>query len=131
MIGVDSNIVARFIFQDDPVQSPKADAIMASFTTEEPGWIALATVLEIVWIMSRMSKMDRADIGAVLSGLLMQQEVVLEHAEVVQQALILYRKGKADFADCLIASSARAAGCDQILTFDRIAARDVGMQWAG
>jgi predicted nucleic-acid-binding protein len=53
---------------------------------------------------------------------------VIEQASLVERAMQLYRKGNADFADCLIATSAKAAGCSRTLTFDRKAARDAGME---
>jgi predicted nucleic-acid-binding protein len=131
MIGLDTNILARFFLRDDPEQTPKARAILGSLTAEEPGWIGLATMMELLWLMKSKKKLDRAGTVELLSQLLFKKDIVIEEAEVVQQALILYRSGKADFADCLIAASARAAGCARMLTFDRIAARDAGMQWAG
>jgi predicted nucleic-acid-binding protein len=63
-----------------------------------------------------------------LDNLLNREEMVFEQADVMRSALELFRIGKADFADCLIATSARAAGCTKTLTFDRIAARDAGME---
>jgi predicted nucleic-acid-binding protein len=52
----------------------------------------------------------------------------VENAETVRGALQLYRSRNIDFSDCMIASSARAAGCSRTVTFDRIAARDAGME---
>lgn len=128
MTGLDTNVLVRFFAQDDAIQSPKADAIFASLTSAEPGWIGVASVLELVWVMTSQKRLDRGGIATVLSQLLTRDEIVIEQANVVQNALQLYQKGKADFADCLIAASARAAGCSRTMTFDRIAARDAGME---
>lgn len=128
MNGLDTNILARFFLQDDPLQSPKADAIMGALSLSEPGWIGMATVLELVWVLSRQNRIDRRKITMILSHLLTREEIVIEQSNIVQTALQLYRKGNADFADCLIASSARAAGCKGTLTFDGRAARDAGME---
>jgi predicted nucleic-acid-binding protein len=54
--------------------------------------------------------------------------VVVEQAEVLAEAVRRFRFSKVDFADCLIAASARAAGCSKTVTFDHIAARDAGME---
>ena len=128
MTGLDTNILARFFLQDDPLQSPKADAIMGALSLSEPGWIGMATVLELVWVLSTKNRIDRTGITKILSHLLTREEIVIEQSNILQTALQLYRNGNADFADCLIAASARAAGCSRTVTFDRIAARDAGME---
>jgi predicted nucleic-acid-binding protein len=129
--GLDTNVLARFFLQDDPQQSPKADAIMGALSLREPGWIGVAVILELVWVMSRKTRLDRRAITTVLSQLLTREEIVIEQSSIVQTALQLYRKDRADFADCLIAASAKAAGCSRTVTFDRIAARDAGMELIG
>jgi predicted nucleic-acid-binding protein len=126
--GLDTNILIRFFAEDDAIQSQKADAIFASLTIAEPGWVGVVSIQELVWVMTSQKRLDRRGIATVLSQLLTRDEIVIEQANAVQNALQLYRKGKADFADCLIAASARAAGCSRTMTFDRIAARDAGME---
>ena len=128
MTGLDTNILSRFFLQDDRLQSPKADQILASLSVEGPGWVGLATVLELIWVLSSKNRFDRRTIAKTIGQLLSREEIVIEQAEVVQGALRLFRDGKADFADCLISLSAKAAGCTRIVTFDRIAARDAGME---
>lgn len=131
MIGLDTNVLVRFFAKDDPLQSPKARAVLSSLTIGEPGWVGVATILELVWAMNSKFRLGRAGTAGMLSQLLSRIEIVIEQAEVVEGALRLYRSGKADFADCLIASSAKAAGCTRMVTFDRVAARDTGMQLIG
>ena len=104
---------------------------MGSLTIAEPGWIGLASILELVWVMSSQKRLDRRGIMTILGQLLTREEIVIEQMNIVQSALILYRKGNADFADCLISSAAKAAGCVRTVTFDRRAARDAGMQLIG
>jgi predicted nucleic-acid-binding protein len=126
--GLDTNVLLRFFLQDDPLQSPKADRIIGSLTLNEPGWVGAAAILELVWVMSSQNRIGRTGIAAILGQLLTRDEIVIEQADVVQNALQLYRKGNTEFSDCLIASSAKAAGCSRTVTFDRTAARDAGMQ---
>jgi predicted nucleic-acid-binding protein len=128
MTGLDTNVLVRFFLQDDPQQSPKADAIMSALTITEPGWIGVAAILELVWVMSRQNRIDRRGVTAILSQLLTREEIVIEHSNMVHSALQVYRNGNANFADCLIATSAKAAGCRRVVTFDRIAVRDAGME---
>jgi predicted nucleic-acid-binding protein len=126
--GLDTNVLVRFFAKDDPQQSPKARAVLESLSMSEPGWVGVATILELVWVMRSKFRMGRAGIAGILSHLLSQEAIVIEHTEIIDLALELYQTGKADFADCLIASSARASGCVRVLTFDEEAARDAGMQ---
>jgi predicted nucleic-acid-binding protein len=126
--GLDTNVVLPYILGDDPLQSPKSRRIMAGFTAANPGWIALATVLEIVWVLKRKIGVPRYSIADALDRLLAQDSIVIEQADVVAAAAQLYRSLRADFADCLVAESAKAAGCTRTLTFDQIAARDLQME---
>jgi predicted nucleic-acid-binding protein len=127
MIGLDTNILTRFFAQDDLKQSQKADEIIASLTMDEPGWVSLALILELVWVFSSNFRADRAGVCLILGQLQRRKEIVIENADAFQYALELYRGGNADFADCLISSLALAAGCTKTLTFDKDAAKTAGM----
>jgi predicted nucleic-acid-binding protein len=128
MKAIDTNVLVRFFTQDDPEQSPRAEAILASFSASNPVWVGLAVVLELVWVLEDSYGMKRDALVAILNQVLTRQELVVERAETVRQALHLYHNGNVDFADCLISRCASAAGCEEILTFDRRAACDAGMQ---
>ena len=128
MIGLDTNVLVRFFAQDDRLQSPIADRVMGSLTLGDPGWESVATILELVWVLGSKNRFDRKAITNTLDQLLSREEIVIEQPDSVQNAFRLFRKGDADFADCLIASSAQAAGCVRVVTFDRTAARDAGME---
>jgi predicted nucleic-acid-binding protein len=121
-------LLLRYFLNDDPVQSPQARRIITSFSEAEPGWVSLAAVLELVWVLKSKNRAHRTAITATLDRLLSQNSVVVEQAEVVEQAVRRFRFSSADFADCLIAASAHAAGCSRTVTFDQIAARDAGME---
>jgi predicted nucleic-acid-binding protein len=88
-------------------------------------------VLELVWVTGGKLRLGRAAIATMLENLLRKGNIVVESAEVVGSATQAFRRGKADFADCLIAASARVAGCSRTVTFDQIAARDAGMELLG
>jgi predicted nucleic-acid-binding protein len=131
LTGLDTNVLARYLLQDDSLQSPIADRIIEQLTPQEPGWIGIATILELVWVLNRQNRVRRAAMANILMQLLTREEIVVEQAELVQRALLQFQNGKADFADCLIAASAKAAGCSRTVTFDRDAARDAGMELIG
>jgi predicted nucleic-acid-binding protein len=126
--GIDTNVLVRYLVKDDPAQAPLAVAVMNALTPAEPGWLGLAALAETVWVLSRTYRLNRDAIIAILAKLLASRDLVLEQRALVQAAFLRFRSGKAQFADCLIAASARAAGCTRTVTFDRVAARDAGME---
>jgi predicted nucleic-acid-binding protein len=128
MIGLDTNILVRYFVKDEPGQTRRAVKLIHGLTPAEPGWVAQATILELVWAVRRIYLVDKAGLIRILDTLLASRDIVVERDDTVRSALGLYRKGNADFADCLIATSAQAAGCSRTVTFDRIAARDAGME---
>ncbi|RZT36495.1 PIN domain-containing protein [Cupriavidus agavae] len=128
MIGLDSNIVLRFLARDDPRQTVRATAIMKSLSTSLRGFIPVAVLLEVVWTMRRQYGSDRASIARIVDYLIGCEELVVESSDVVKSALYLYRQKRGDFPDCLIMRACEAAGCSQTLTFDRRAAEGNGMR---
>jgi predicted nucleic-acid-binding protein len=128
VIGLDTNVLMRYFGQDDAHQSVQADAIFDSLTAENPGWVGLAAILELVWVMTSIKGAGRLVIADTLDQLLAMEAMAVEQASTVANAVQRFRWGKAEFADCLIAASAQTAGCSRTLTFDRIAARDAGME---
>ena len=128
MTGLDTNILVRVFANDDPQQSPKAKYFLSSLTPSDPGWIGHGTLIELVWVLSTKNQVRRDEIARILDHLLVEDTLVIDQTEIVEEALQNYRSGRADFADCLIAASAKAAGCARTVTFDRIAARDAGME---
>jgi len=128
VIGLDTNVLVRFLIEDDPAQSRAATAFFKSLSSSQPAWVGLAAILETAWVMKSVRNMRRETIATVLSSLLTVDSLVVEQADVLEEALRRYGDTKADFADCLIAASGRAAGCSKTVTFDQIAARDAGME---
>jgi predicted nucleic-acid-binding protein len=101
---------------------------MYSLSPQEPGWISLLVLAELTWTLRRVFKLNRTAIAEVIAKLLNSQDMVLEQEEIVRQGLHLYSTTKADFADCVIALSARSMGCTTVVTLDEVAARDLGMK---
>jgi predicted nucleic-acid-binding protein len=128
LTGLDTNVLVRFFAQDDPRQSLNADEVMRSLTAESQGFVGLAALLELVWVLGSKHRFDSIKLTRAIDQLLSQDEIVVEQAETVESALRLYRNGRADFADCLISASAQAAGCSRTVTLDRKAARDASME---
>ena len=128
MIGLDANVLVRYIAQDDSKQSPKATRLIESLTVDAPGYVSIVSVVELVWVLTGCYALTRSGICEVLETLLRTKEIIVANADILWKAVRLFKEGKADFADCLIERSANEAGCNHTATFDRDAARHCGMQ---
>jgi predicted nucleic-acid-binding protein len=131
MIGLDTNILVRYFIQDDPEQTRLAVNLIDSLSPTETGWIGVAVFMELDWVLNNVLKVKKDRVVEIFDTLLVSQELVMENADILREALQLYRSRNTDFSDCLIASAAKAAGCSRTVTFDRIAARDAGMELVG
>ncbi|MCR4537810.1 type II toxin-antitoxin system VapC family toxin [Pseudomonas sp. 18.1.10] len=128
MIGLDTNVLVRYLTQDDPVQSAKASDLIESLTTLSPGFVSLVSVVELVWVLQSCYQSAKSEVVVVLETLLRTRELTVEHAETLWQALRRFTASTADFADCLIERCAHAAGCEYTATFDLNAAKAAGMK---
>jgi predicted nucleic-acid-binding protein len=128
MIGLDTNVLVRYVAQDDVKQSAKATKLIESLTPSSQGFIAVVSVVELVWVLQSCYNSAKSEIIVVLETLLRTRELTVENSEIVWQALRRYSQANSDFADCLIERSAHAAGCEHTVTFDSKAAKTAGMQ---
>lgn len=120
MIGVDTNVLVRFVLQDDPVWSPIADRFFEhGVTPDEPGYVNPLTLAELVWTLRKHPNYDRGGMARLIEGLLSSDRLVIGEAEAVTTALASFRAGGAGFADHLIAEMNRSAGADPTVTIDR------------
>jgi predicted nucleic-acid-binding protein len=129
MIGLDTNVLVRYIAQDDVKQSAIATSFIDKLNNSTPGFVTLITLVELVWVMQSCYKSTKPEIISILEMLLRTQELVVENAETAIKALHLFSKSKADFSDCLIERLAHKAGCTHTVTFDDKSAKTAGMQY--
>jgi predicted nucleic-acid-binding protein len=122
MIGLDTNILVRFITQDHPAQSAAATRLIDSLSSDVPGYLSLVVIAELIWVLQFSYRFDKHEIERVIERLLRSKELILEKKETVAQALTRFRTSRADFADCLIERCGLSAGCQHIVTFDKNAA---------
>jgi len=127
VIGLDTNVLVRYIMQDDVKQSSLATRIVESLTAESPGFVPLVTIVELAWVLSSAYELSRSQLTDAFEALLRTKELVVERGETVWKGLRLLQRSGGDFADCLIACSAETAGCTKTMTFDRGAAKNGGM----
>jgi predicted nucleic-acid-binding protein len=119
MIGLDTNVLVRYVTQDHPAQSAAAVKVMDSLSSDSPGFLSLVVIAEVVWVLQFSYHFKREEIAHVVERLLRSKELVLERAEIVSQAVRKFRASRANFADCLIERCAHAAECQYVLTFDK------------
>ena len=120
MIGLDTNVLVRYIAQDDKTQSPRATVLIETeCSTSTPGYVGLVVLAEVVWVSESRYDATREEIAQIVRRLLSIRQLVVQDAEIAWSALRLFETGKADFADCLIERTASAAGCERTMTFDK------------
>ena len=127
MIGLDTNVLVRYIMQDDPKQALKATKLVESLTPTAPGFVTLVTMVELFWVLSSAFELSRGQIVETFDGMIRAKQLVVEQRDQVVRALRAYGSSSADFADCLIDRTATAAGCDKVMTFDVGASKQAGM----
>jgi len=129
MIGLDTNILVRYLTQDDPIQSPLAtDIIEFRLTEENPGFISIVAMVETVWVLDRAYGLAVDEIAAALERILQADTLVVENEQEVFTAMIALKEGNGWFADALIGALGARAGCARTLTFDRTALRLHGFE---
>jgi len=116
MIGIDTNIVLRYLLKDDQALSPRALEIIAG----NDCFVSRTALTEVVYTLESYYRSSRADIGRALDALLSVQRVTVEDRAVTERAVSWYKAGM-DFGDAMIAASSH--GSVRVATFDRDFAR--------
>ena len=120
MIGLDTNVLIRYLTQDDPAQSRRANELVeGALDREDRCAIAIMVLCEMVWVLRDAYRLDRATIGSALERVLDTTEFVVEERDIARRALSDYRGGPGDYADYVIGWRNRQAGCERTATFDR------------
>jgi len=119
MIGLDTNILVRYLTQDDPEQSSLANAeIEKALSAEVIFFIADIVMCELVWVLETAYRCDCREIVPILENILRTKQFHFENKELLWKSLADYRNKKGDFADHLIGHASHKAGCSETLTFD-------------
>ena len=131
MIALDTNVLVRFLVQDDPFQAQLATQVIEQLTDDAQGFVSREVLIELVWVLERAYRLGRPEIAVALDGLLSATELNIEGSDEVAPALELYRNDGFGFADLMIAAAARRAGASELVTLDRKAARLLGVRLLG
>jgi len=129
VIGLDTNILVRYLAQDDPIQSPQATHIIERRLTEnQPGFISLVTMAETVWVLDRAYGMSDEQIAGAVERMLQADTLLVQNEQEVYTAITTLKTSAGSFSDALIAALGTWAGCSSTLTFDRKATRIKGFE---
>jgi len=124
MIGLDTNVLLRYLTQDDPAHSARATEIIEQrLTAEEPGFVSLVSVLEVVWVLKSLFKRSRQQIANDVEMLLAADTLEIQNEQEVYYALVALRNGSGTFENALIGALGAWKGCSATLTFDEGAAK--------
>ena len=128
MIGLDTNVIVRYIMQDDLVQSRKATRLVEeNLSSETPGYITLVTLAEVIWVLKSVYEIASKDLINLVGMLLATKQIRTERASTGYRAVKVFDSGRADFSDALILVVGMEDGCTEIVSFDKKAA-SIGMR---
>ena len=122
MIGIDTNVLVRYLVRDDPVQTPRAERLLNACTPADPAFVNRVVLCEVAWVLRDVYRYPRALIADAMERVLMIGGFVVEDARLAWSALHEFRNSRADFADCLLGLVNREVGCRTTYTFDGAAA---------
>jgi len=127
MIGIDTNVLVRYLVRDDQAQFEKARRLInREVGTGETVLVSLVVLLETEWVLRSRYDVLKTEIVGAFSSLLDAAELSFEDEPSVEQALYTWKDGGAEFADCLINARNLALGCRATATFDGKALKVAG-----
>lgn len=124
MLGIDTNVLVRFLVRDDEAQFEKARRLIRrEVAAGRRLFVSQLVLLETEWVLRSRYVLPKIEIITVISALLDATDVQLEDEPAIEEALFVWKDSAADFADCLIGARNRRLGCRATATFDANASR--------
>lgn len=119
MIGLDTNVLVRYLTKDDPAQARAAtQEIDQGIARDDMFFIAPVVLCELMWVLRSAYGLSRAEIGLTLDRILRTKQFEFTEKGLLWEALADYKSGKGDFSDHIIGRLGRNAGCIHTITFD-------------
>jgi len=128
MVALDTNVLVRYIVQDNKEQAQKAACVIERLTSEDRAFISCIVLCEINWVLRTTYKISKEECLKTLKKIISVASFDIERIECCTRALKRYENGQADFSDYLIQEIARHEGYEVVLTFDARAQKDSGFQ---
>ncbi len=120
MIALDTNVLVRFLVEDDPVQTERAAAVMrAAIARDEALFVPELVLVETVWVLRRSYRVEREEVVRTLRRLFAARHLRFRSSDSLHRALAAFASGRGDFADYVIREQAAEAGCHHVVTFDQ------------
>ena len=127
MVALDTNVLVRFLMQDEPAQLRSAQRLIRnSLGAGELLFVPVTVALEFEWVLRSRFELGKPAVLQTFSQLLSTVELRFEAAACIEWALKQYKDATADFSDCLHAALAGQAGEQPLWTFDKAAAKLAG-----
>jgi len=124
MLGIDTNVLVRFLVRDDEAQFEKARRLIKrEIAAVRRVFVSQLVLLEAEWVLRSRYDLPKIEIMAAISGLLDAADLQLEDEPAVEEALFVWKDSAAEFADCLIGARNQSLGCRATATFDMSAAK--------
>ena len=127
MTGIDTNVLVRYLVNDDPVQSKKAARLFGSLTVTNKGFISIVAIVETICVLESVYGQKTPLIMEAVLKLIRSQRLVVQCAKDIEEALTV-EGYEGDPADDIIAELGKAFGCEKTVTFDKKAAKLEGME---
>ena len=118
MVGIDTNVLVRYLVREDEVQYERARRRIHREAHADSVLISLLVMLETEWVLRSRYQLAKADIVGAFSALLDAADVHFEDESSLEESLYLWKDSNADFADCLISARHRRLGCTATASFD-------------
>ena len=127
MIGIDTNILVRYITQDDELQSGVATEFIENYCSNgNKIFVNHLVICELVWVLKKCYKLSKPKTINVIEHILQISQFSIENGQVIWQALTDYKRGSADFADYVVGRTNLFNNCAETITFDKKASKSNG-----
>ena len=131
MLGIDTNVLVRFLVRDDETQFEKArKLIKREVAAGRRVLVNQLVLMESEWVLRSRYAVPKNQIIQTISSLLDAIDIQFEDEPSIEEALFMWKDTAADFADCLIGAKNRRLGCRATATFDAKAAKLPGFMAA-
>ncbi|MCG8612828.1 MAG: type II toxin-antitoxin system VapC family toxin [Pseudomonadales bacterium] len=136
MIAIDTNVLLRYLLDDDKAQSKRAAALILGNT---PVLITDVVLSETIWTLKgKRYKLDKEAIIQVVHSLFEEPNIVFENGQTVWRAVNDFKNSEsiksggkrkeADFPDALIVNKARYVAGEAQSEFEGVYTFDVAAQ---
>ena len=127
MIGLDTNVLLRFLVRDDEAQAARVGRLFERASKAgEPLFVSDLVLCETVWVLLQSYQFSRSDVAKTLADLLRARQLTFTDPDSLRSALAAFVSGKGDFADYLLREQASELGCRTVATFDKALLKETG-----